>query len=129
MNKKGFTLIELLAVIIILSIILVIAIPNVLRLIKESKLSALGSSAKIIARKAEDDYTQKKIKNRTYNPTSIPCTDIVNKTEDYGTCTIIYDSEGTATVSLIGAVNRKFDNMFCSGTIDAMHCDELGKDS
>ena len=36
-HKKGFTLVELLAVIVILSIILVIAVPSVNRYIKQSK--------------------------------------------------------------------------------------------
>ena len=40
MNKKGFTLVELLAVIVILSIILVIAVPSVNRYIKQSKEKA-----------------------------------------------------------------------------------------
>ena len=40
MNNKGFTLVELLAVIVILSIILVIAVPSVNRYIKQSKEKA-----------------------------------------------------------------------------------------
>jgi type IV pilus assembly protein PilA len=37
-NKKGFTLVELLAVIVILSVILVIAIPNIMKIIEKTKL-------------------------------------------------------------------------------------------
>ena len=40
MNKKGFTLVELLAVIVILSIILVIAVPSVNRYIKQPNENA-----------------------------------------------------------------------------------------
>ena len=40
MKKKGFTLVELLAVIIILSLVLVIAVPSVNKYIKQSKEKA-----------------------------------------------------------------------------------------
>ena len=45
MNKKGFTIIELLAVIVVLSIILVIAVPRVLNVIEESKKKSFEISA------------------------------------------------------------------------------------
>ncbi len=46
MNKKGFTLIELLAVIIILGILMIIAIPSVTRYISDSRKSAYIDTAK-----------------------------------------------------------------------------------
>ena len=49
MNKKGFTLIELLAVIIILGILMVIAVPAVTKYIDESRKSTYVNSAKNIA--------------------------------------------------------------------------------
>ena len=48
MNKKGFTLIELLAVIIILGILMIIAIPSVTRYISDSRKSAYVDTAKQI---------------------------------------------------------------------------------
>ena len=48
MKKKGFTLIELLAVIVILGIITVIAVPKVLDIINKSRESASNSSIKLI---------------------------------------------------------------------------------
>ncbi len=45
-NKKGFTLIELLAVIVILSVIMVIAIPKILNVIENSRMQAAKISAK-----------------------------------------------------------------------------------
>ena len=47
-NNKGFTLVELLAVITILSIILVIAVPNVLKTIDDTKEKARYMAAKDI---------------------------------------------------------------------------------
>ena len=48
MKKKGFTLIELLAVIVILGIITVIAVPKVLDIINKSRGSAASSSIKLV---------------------------------------------------------------------------------
>ena len=48
MNKKGFTLIELLAVIIILGILMIIAIPSVTKYISDSRKSAYIDTAKEI---------------------------------------------------------------------------------
>ena len=48
MNKKGFTLIELLAVILILGIIALIAIPTVNYILKESRKGAFEASARNI---------------------------------------------------------------------------------
>ena len=52
-NKKGFTLIEILAVIVILGIIMVIAIPEISHFITRSKMDALKVSADGIVRAAE----------------------------------------------------------------------------
>ena len=48
MKKKGFTLIELLAVIVILGMITVIAVPKVLDVINKSRESAVSSSIKLV---------------------------------------------------------------------------------
>lgn len=48
MKKKGFTLIELLAVIVILGIITVVAVPKVLDIINKSRESAASSSIKLV---------------------------------------------------------------------------------
>ena len=48
MKKKGFTLIELLAVIVILGIITVIAVPKILDVINKSRESASNSSIKLV---------------------------------------------------------------------------------
>ena len=46
MNRKGFTLIELLAVIVILSIIMIVAVPNVLSVISKQEKNAFVNDAK-----------------------------------------------------------------------------------
>ena len=53
MKKKGFTLVELLAVIIILSLVLVIAVPSVNKYIKQSKEKAYDAQISTIIEAAQ----------------------------------------------------------------------------
>ena len=122
-KKKAFTLVELLAVIVILAIILVIAIPQIIKTINASKLSAMESSAKLLATNAEKDYLSQLTLNQYYNATSIPCTDVAKLNDDYDidNCSITYN-DGIATVILKGADGGKFEGIVCSGTKDNMIC-------
>ena len=52
-KRNGFTLVELLAVIVILAIILVIAVPSIMNTIDDAKKGSFESSAKLIAANAE----------------------------------------------------------------------------
>lgn len=64
MNKKGFTLIELLAVIIILGIIALIAIPYVNKMIKESKDSSFKTSVINITNQIQNKCLLEKTKTK-----------------------------------------------------------------
>ncbi len=57
-NEKGFTLIELLAVVIILGVIMMIAVPNVLSMLDRNKKDTFIEHAKLMANQAE--YTIRK---------------------------------------------------------------------
>ena len=100
MKKSGFTLIELLAVIAILAIILVISIPKILDVIETSKINTLKNAVKLIADSAEKKYTE----NEAFGEDNeITCESVskLNK-EDYNKCTIIFDENGIAKVSILG---------------------------
>ena len=64
-KNKGFTLIELLAVILILSIISLIAIPTVSGILKESRVGAIKSSMQNVVKAAEEKCLTAKMKGQT----------------------------------------------------------------
>ena len=105
-KKNGFTLVELLAVIVILAIILVIAVPKITDTIKNSKIASFESSAKTIAAQAEKKKMEKEILEDTG---SINCSDVVKLNDtDYGNCSITFDGN-TAKVTLVG--KGKFEGL------------------
>ena len=105
-KKNGFTLVELLAVIVILAIILVIAVPKITDTIKNSKIASFESSVKTIAAQAE----KKKMENEILEDAgSINCSDVVKLNDtDYGNCSISFDGN-TAKVTLVG--KGKFEGL------------------
>ena len=125
MNKKkvkGFTLVELLAVIVILAVILVIAMPKISDVIKKTRLSSLEATTKMIINFAEKKYTENQVLEQG---TNINCSDVakLNK-NDYGICKITFDDKGNASVILNGKKDGKFDNLTCSGTKGNITCSE-----
>ena len=106
-KRNAFTLIELLAVIAILAIILVISIPKILDVIETSKINALKNAVKLIADSAEKKYTE----NEAFGEENEITCDSVSKLnkEDYNKCTIIFDENGIAKVSIVG--KGKFDGL------------------
>ena len=123
-NINAFTLVELLAVIVILAVILVIAVPQVLDVIDSAKVGSLESTAKIIADAAEKKYAEYLALGK--DTSSINCNEVSKlNSEDYGTCTISFDSNGKATVTIKGKENGKFDGLSCSGTRNNMVCGDI----
>lgn len=71
-KKNGFTLVELLAVIVILAIILLIAVPNILGVIEKSREDSFESSVKMIVKQAEyDSLSETDSGERTFDLTTL----------------------------------------------------------
>lgn len=121
-RKRGFTLVELLAVIVILAVILVIAVPSIMSVIEDSKKGSLESSTKMIASSAETKH----VSNQTLGITEdITCESVSNyssSSADFKSCDIVFDSNGKATVTLIG--KGRFDKLKCTGTKNDATCGE-----
>ena len=120
-NKSGFTLIELLAVIVILAVILVISIPRILDVIETSKKDSIKSSARMIINSAEKKSMIDKVNGSTEEVT---CDNSVKLSkEDYESCKITIDSNGKATINLVG--KGKFDGYKCIGRNDNLACGQV----
>ena len=123
-NKSGFTLIELLAVIVILEVILVIAIPRILDVIETSKKDSFKNAAQLIADSAEKKKASNKLLDKDEE---IICKDVAKiNDEDYKSCIISFDSEGNAKVSITG--KGKFGGLkITNGTKENAEVKEITK--
>ena len=118
-NKKGFTLVELLAVIAILGLILTIAVPMVIDTINSSKIRTLELNAQSIIKAAEEKY----LENSTFGIVEeITCENISDiSNNDYESCKIEFDEDGTATVTIVG--KGSYDGLLCTGIKDNVVCE------
>ena len=123
-KKNAFTLIELLAVIVILAVILVIAIPRILDVIETSKKDSFKNAAQLIADSAEKKKVSDKLLGKDEE---ITCKDVAKiNDEDYASCTISFDSDGIAKVSITG--KGKFDGLkITNGTKENAEVKEITK--
>ena len=123
-KRNAFTLIELLAVIVILAVILVIAIPRILDVIDVSKKDSFKNAAQLIADTAEKKKVSDKLLGKDEE---ITCKDVAKiNDEDYASCTISFDSEGNAKVSITG--RGKFDGLkITNGTKENAEVKEITK--
>lgn len=121
MKKNGFTLVELLAVIVILAIILVIAVPKITDTIDNARKGSFESSIKMVAAQAETQKTVSDTLEGNFASGSadskVTCTGEswtgLNAT-DYNTCSYYIGADGTAHVTLEG--KGKFAGYTCTGT-------------
>lgn len=106
MKKRGFTLIELLAVILILGIIALIAIPVVNTIIKESRRGTFEASANNIVGAVEDACQLQLVKGETLTATytftdgvATPAVNIQGELPLSGTITLNGTCNSTVSIS------------------------------
>ena len=84
--KKGFTLIELLAVVIVLSLIMVIAVPYVMKTLNDSRKKTFDTQAKSIWQSAEKQYladSMRGIEKRCYGTGELDLATIASNVSYY----------------------------------------------
>ncbi len=111
MKREGFTLVELLAVIAILTLLIIIAVPNVTKIFNDAKKETFISETKIIYKEALREYVKR---SRTQKVTYISSTDDTKLNLDgidYQYYFVFYDdgelqsskiSDGTYIVNIAG---------------------------
>ena len=118
-NKKGFTLVELLAVIVILGILLLIAVPAVQNIIENSRNKAFESNAKLALQNVQQLVSLEKVSGQSIPRCYIPLSSIESQLErgSFGD-----NAHGFITVTDNGSkINIWYSNgkfRIISGTID-----------
>ena len=113
MKKNGFTLVELLAVIVILAIILVIAVPKITDTINNAREGSMASSVKMVAAAAEREKMVADTLGKDFDDTDcITAAWAGLNGSDYKTCTVSFDDNGSAKVSMTG--KGKFEGYTCT---------------
>ena len=113
MKKNGFTLVELLAVIVILAIILVIAVPKITDTINNAREGSMASSVKMVAAAAErEKMVADTLGNEFTDTNCLTAAWAGLNATDYATCTVSFDTDGSAKVSMTG--KGKFDGYTCT---------------
>ena len=117
-KRNGFTLVELLAVIVILAIILVIAVPQITKTIKNARMGALGSSAKLIASTAEREKLLAEAQEQTVG--TLTCAELAPSETTIGDCVVAFgtgNNADTAYVTLNGKADTSYkDFHICDAT-------------
>ena len=121
MSKKGFTLIELLAVILILGIIALIAIPTVNNILKESRQGAFNASMQNIIKAAEEKCLTESMKGNTVrqfvftNGKVSPELDVKGDLPKSGIITLNENCEANATLT---DGDRKYELTYEGSTVE-----------
>ena len=125
-NKKGFTLVELLAVIVILAVLILIALPNVMSIMNNARNNAFKDEAAAFISAAENqymsdnatgcklysyDYSEKSDHTYNDNRSAISGTDFIltSMKRKNGYKAVIKINEGDAEISIANG-KKKLEN-------------------
>ena len=126
-DNRAFTLIELLAVIVILAVVALIATPNVLNIIEDSRKSAAEENARVIASTAENYYAQHTLLQKERVGEIDLTGDTLNYNGDKPYKGYVYfDDQGNAYIKLYQngyCVVRDYDNKTEATKMEAKECE------
>lgn len=122
-NKKGFTLVELLAVIVILGVLLLIAVPAVSNIIDSSKKKSFESAAKLMIENVETVALMEKTTGTTLTACKIKIADIDIERGSKGTSPSGYISVDTSGKGTIKYTDGTFTT---EGTLSALSTTKSG---
>ena len=104
MNNKGFTLVEIIAVIVVIGLILILAVPNVLKISKQTKLKAYDTKIDLIEQAAVSyGMDNKSLILKGQTPTNTVSSTITITTDNKGKVTTLnynYNKAYNATETL-----------------------------
>ena len=150
-KEKGFTLIELLAVIVILAILMVVAVPKILNVIENSRKSAAESSIKLVKDAIKTQVTSGSIMNTNFTSDESGCytfnfddqtsgnakaLQLKNKEKITGTIkycngnftnnTLVFDGQDMKTIVCKGAKKETLHTEKCEQTDSTYYCSGAG---
>lgn len=101
MNRKGFTLVELLAVIVILAVLALVAMPNVTKLMENSRKNAFVTETIEFAKQATTAYTDLQISGNVSDAGNLymPSTAFKYKQLDYNYFCVTYSKLAQSYIS------------------------------
>ena len=152
MNKnKGFTLIELLAVIVLLAILMVVAVPKILNVIENSRKSAAESSIKLVKDAIKTQVTSESMMGTNFTSDKSGCytfnfdnqtsgnakeLQLKNKENITGTIkycngnftnnTLVFDGQDMKTIVCKGAKKETLHTEKCEQTDSTYYCSGAG---
>ena len=126
LNKKGFTLVELLAVIVILGVLLLIAVPSVTKLIDNSRKNAFKSAVQLSIENVESVASMEKTANDSIAECYVDIDDIDLERGEFDSSTkgiIKVSTSGKGTAYILG---KYYVN---GGTVDSVSPSTTNPDS
>lgn len=126
LNKKGFTLVELLAVIVILGVIMLIAIPSIGTIISNSRENSFLSSGKMYISSAQNYVASGDIVVSSGETKNVDIKEVNNGKYDKSPIDSKYSIIGSVSITIDDKGNATYTAKICESA-DQKNCASNGK--